>query len=100
GRPNLHRDLFARSFNLDPSNPGARILLLDEAANLLVLDQKVREILLVGVPLAQPVHHDAGAEASRSYLLSHNSARLPGPTWADPRAYASFSSATATIMCE
>ena len=41
-------------------------------ADLLVEDQKLCKILFVGVPVAQPVGHDAGAKAGGPYFLTHN----------------------------
>src|SRR5262249_46793681 len=49
----------------------------DERPDLVVLHQQVREVGLVGVPLALPADHDAGAEPGRPNLLTH-SRRSPG----------------------
>src|SRR5207245_9214568 len=64
-------DLFARAFDFDPGNAGAAVTLLDVLANLLVLHQQLGEILLVGVPGALPIDHDAGAKTSRPNFLTH-----------------------------
>ena len=45
--------------------------LVDERPDPVVFDQQVREIVLVGVPLAAPADHDAGAEAGGANLLTH-----------------------------
>src|SRR5207247_1769376 len=51
---------------------GVVIATLDELADLLVFDQQLRKVLLAGIPLAEPVDHDAGAEARWPNLLSHS----------------------------
>ncbi len=45
-------------------------VILDELANLLILDQQLRELFLARVPSALPGHHDAGSEPNWIYLLS------------------------------
>src|SRR5262249_25305414 len=69
--------LLARPLDLDLGDAGVAVAALDEPADLLVLDQQLAEVLLAGVPLAQPVGHDAGAEARRPNLLTHNVPRSP-----------------------
>src|SRR5581483_7420517 len=52
------------------------VLLLDELADLLVLDQEGAEVLLLRVPARAPVIGDADAEPGRTNLLTHG---LPLP---------------------
>src|SRR5260370_3052633 len=73
GRVDEDRDLLPRPMDADLGDPRLPIALLDELADLLVLDQKLREVLLAGVPGAQPIDHDPGAEPGRSNLLAHAS---------------------------
>src|SRR5579885_1630806 len=69
-------DRVAGPLDLDLGDPGEAILLLDEAADLEVLDQEVAELVLGRVPAAPPVLHDAHSEAGRSDLLAHKSNAL------------------------
>src|SRR5262249_13069045 len=75
-RPDVDDDFFAGPLDLDLRDPRAAVLLvavLDEPADLLVLDQELGEILLVGKPPALPIHQDAGAKTGGSDFLSHGS---------------------------
>src|SRR5262245_3158885 len=71
------------ALDLDLGDPRARELLLDEVADDAVLAEEAGEVLLRGVPPRLPVEVDAGAEADRMGLLSHDysfscdSPRLP-----------------------
>src|SRR5579875_185197 len=74
---NEHRHLFARPLNTDFRYTRAAVALFDELADLGVFHKKIGKILLVGVPVAQPIDHDAGAKARRSRFLSHGIYPLP-----------------------
>jgi hypothetical protein len=71
GRVDEHHHLLARPLDLDLGDLRTGVLPLDVLAELDVLDQQVREVLLAGVPVGLPVGHDAGAKASRSNFLPH-----------------------------
>src|SRR5262249_39878196 len=72
-RVDVDDDLLARAVDLDLGDPRSAIAALDILADLLVLDQKLGEVLFVRVPVAQPVGHDAGTGASWSNFLPHGS---------------------------
>src|SRR5262249_9138207 len=72
-RREQHGHRVAGPLDLDLGDPGEAVLLLDEAADLEVLDQAVAELVLGRVPTAPPVFHHAHAEAGRSDLLAHES---------------------------
>src|SRR5262249_24897728 len=71
GGIDVDHDLLARQLDLDAGDAGPAVLPLDEAAELEILDQQLAEVLLVGIPLAEPVGHDADAKARGSNLLPH-----------------------------
>src|SRR5205807_2419574 len=70
----------ARPFDLDPINASLGVVFLrvlfDELANLEVLEQQARKLLLRGVPAALVRNHDSGAEADRMNFLSHRNAPI------------------------
>ena len=61
----------AGALDLDLGNAGELVLVLDELAELVVLDQQVGKLLLRGIPAALPADHDAGAKAGRIDFLTH-----------------------------
>src|SRR5262249_58183108 len=69
--------LLAGAFDTDARDPRLGVALLDVLADLLVLDQEVREVALVRVPVAEPGDHDPGTEASGSNFLPHECTRSP-----------------------
>src|SRR5580700_10486770 len=69
---NENDHFFPRALDADPGDSRPRMLLLDEAAHFHVLDQQLRKLFLAGIPLALPVDHDSGAEASRPDFLTHD----------------------------
>src|SRR5262249_52122944 len=76
--------LLAGPLDLDLRDAGLAVAPLDEPADLVVLDQELAEVLLVGVPAALPIDHDPSAEAGRPNLLTHNprpSKQLPLGAW-------------------
>jgi hypothetical protein len=53
---------------------------MNELADLLVLDQEVRKLLLRGVPAALPPEHDPGAKTDRIDFLTHKLISELAPT--------------------
>src|SRR5437588_655600 len=88
GRVDVDHDLLARALDLDARDARVPVALLDVAPDLHVLDQQLGEVLLVGVPAAQPIDHDPRAEPGRPYFLPHDPAFLSSakPRFPDRRA--------------
>src|SRR5207248_4781590 len=59
GRVDEHHHFFAGPLDLDLGNARTAVTLLDELAKPAILDQELGEILFVGIPRAEPRHHDA-----------------------------------------
>src|SRR5262249_49185165 len=76
GGVDVNNHLLARPLDLDLRDAGSAVAFLDEIADLAILNQQLSEVLLVGVPVAQPIQHDAGAESGRPYFLPHELPRL------------------------
>src|SRR5262249_43476073 len=76
GRVDVDHDLLARALDLDARDARVPVALLDVAPDLLVLDEQLGEVLLAGVPPAQPIDHDPGAKPGGPYFLPHGSAVL------------------------
>ena len=53
-----------------PERPYRRLM---KRADLLVFHQQLGKVLLVGVPMAQPIRHDAGSKPGGPYFLTHKS---------------------------
>src|SRR5262249_45100074 len=94
-----HGDQFAGALDLDLGDGRERPLLLDEAADLLVLEQELRELLLARVPSRAPELGDRDAEAGRVRLLSHGySSPAAAAASATPPAAGASGSVTCTWM--
>src|SRR5206468_4636517 len=91
GRMNLHDDFLAGPLDADLRNARPLELLLDIRADLVILEQQVREVCLAGEPGTCPPGHDPDAEAGRSYLLTHKPLLGAGYSATRP-------SSTATMM--
>src|SRR5579883_1448731 len=96
GRRQQHGHRVAGPLDLDLGDAREAVLLLDEGADLEVLDQEVAEFMLRGIPAAPPVLHDPHPKAGRPNLLSHGSHapwsccgkphfHVLGPSRRDPR---------------
>ena len=56
--------------------PAKLIFLLDELAELQVLEQQAAEFLLRGIPAALPAFHDSDTETDRIDFLTHTKPRI------------------------
>ena len=68
-----HGHGIAGALDLDLGNAREAVFLLDEGADLEILDQQVGEFVLGSVPAAPPVFHDPHTKPGRSNFLAHDS---------------------------
>ena len=67
----VHGDHLRAALNVDPADAGRVELFLQHFAELVILNEVVREILFAGIPAGAPVEDHTDASAVGIYFLTH-----------------------------
>ena len=77
GHVQVNGDDLVAALDLDLGDTGSEQQLLQVHTDLVILDQKIADLLIAGIPTGIPVFDDAHSEAVGINFLSHKTVSLP-----------------------